>query len=125
MMRYIEKHGAELVTAAGVGLWGLILLNPYSAAFSVFSASLREMEKHATENEWGAFAVFIAATCAFGLIRKVKTIRVIGLSSALAFRVFTLIFIGITTKGVSTGIGDFLLWSLIALYALYRVSNDG
>ena len=123
-MKYIEKHGAELVTAFGVGAWGVILLNPCSEAFTRFSSSLYEMGRHASENEWGAFALIIGAATAFGMIRDNKIIRIIALSSALAFRTFTLIFVGITTRGTSTAMGDFLLWSLIALYALYRVSND-
>ena len=42
-MKYIEQHGATFVTAFGVGIWGLILLNPFSDSFSTFSASLKAM----------------------------------------------------------------------------------
>lgn len=118
------QHRFEFVTALGVLLWGAWLLNPFVDTFVRYVNVYAEMSKHATENQWGAGALVIGITGLFGLLRDNKHMRRASMLGALAFRAFTLMFVGLQTNFTANGVPDILLWTSIAMTAYIRIDRD-
>lgn len=122
-MKTFIYHRFETVSALGVLLWGVWLLNPFVDSFVRFTNSYAEMAKHASENAWGAGAFLIGLTGIIGILKDNKHMRRAGMLGALTFRTFTLIFIGLQTHFSTSGIPDFSLWALMALMAYVRIDS--
>jgi uncharacterized membrane protein YkgB len=121
MKRY--KHAFEIISALGVFGWGLWLLNPFVDTFAV-NRNYAEMARHATENEWGIWAVVIGIVAFVGLRWKKKLLRQGAMLGALTFRTFNFLFIGLQTHFTVNGVPDFFLWMAIALLAYCEIDND-
>jgi hypothetical protein len=116
------QHRFETVSALGVLLWGVMLLNP-TETFTFYGIIYREMAKHASENTWGFGALLIGVLSLAGMAWRVKILRRIGMIGVIAFRTFTLVFVGIQSGFLAPAVVDFCLWAAMALLA-YENIND-
>ena len=117
------RHRFETVSALGVLLWGIMLLNPLET-FTAYGIIYREMAKHANETVWGVGALIIGLLSLAGMMFRIKELRRIGMVGVIAFRMFTLVFVGVQSNWMAPAIIDFALWTAIAFLGYAGIDYD-
>lgn len=123
MLKSIAQRWAEVISALGVILWGVWLLNPLVLSFQQYSV-YGIMARYAREEIWGTLAVTAGLIIIVGLHIHSNLARRVGLIGVIFFRAFSFVFIGIQTEFSSNGIPDFFLWTVLAIYAYWKVEVE-
>lgn len=117
----MRLYPLELISAMAVISWGVMLLNPYYNAFAV--GPYREIARHMTEHTLGLIAVCFGLVALTGLLAGSRPARKFGLLLVLAFRLFSFVFVGLSSQFRATGLPDYFFWSVLAVIALVQVDR--
>lgn len=118
------KRPVSFFSALAAVLWGSWLLNPFLDSFALYARNFEQMNRIASEEAWGAFLVLAGTTLWLGMWRRSKWLRRLGAMGILIIRIFTLVLSGIQNNWSNSGLADFAVWVLMALYCLIRAGDE-
>lgn len=117
------RHRFETMSALGVLLWGIMLLNPMET-FTAFGILYKEMARHANEITWGFGALAFGILPLAGMTFQLRPLRRIGMIGVIAYRTFTLVFVGVQSSWMAPAVADFTLWVSMAVLAYTSIDHD-